>query len=426
VGYTPALLAGEDTVRGLANIHFGTPFQTIDAITFISDNAPSIDSAWTIRALQAAVEAFLAGGTATDDIVAKLADVAEFTKGLLENVIGNPENPDVHDGTLGINAQLQLGHWGFSVTGYGHTGLTVRMGPVYQELVDIYLTTDFSDSAQSAEAIERVRGLTDQLVDPVTGQVYAGSLPSMYAVTFADLMATAGYGTKIFGLVDVGANLKVINRRFTVNRLNSEEAGDITQKLFAGLESGITGVTVDLGGYYRAPSGFAAGLTLENVIPFKSLSKEYTTTYSTVRLANDLDSAGNPIVNGDGDTALVSYTQTNRVSGPIDLEMPFVANAGVSVPLTADWDLAAELLDVFDQQTRFEDYSERISIGTEYRLRFFGDKFHVSPRVGYSQLNPTAGLGLSYAGIVRLDLAYFTSRYVDEREMIAGQLSVAW
>ena len=30
------------------------------------------------------------------------------------------------------------------------------------------------------------------------------------------------------------------------------------------------------------------------------------------------------------------------------------------------------------------------------------------------------------AGIVRLDLAYFTSRYVDERKMIAGQLSVAW
>jgi hypothetical protein len=33
---------------------------------------------------------------------------------------------------------------------------------------------------------------------------------------------------------------------------------------------------------------------------------------------------------------------------------------------------------------------------------------------------------LGYAGIVRLDLAWFTSRYIDERQMIAGQLSVMW
>jgi hypothetical protein len=167
-------------------------------------------------------------------------------------------------------------------------------------------------------------------------------------------------------------------------------------------------------------------VTLANVIPFRKLSTSYHSDYTTAWLQTLRDSAGNPVVNADGDTALVAYTQFNEVSGPAELNLPFVANAGMLLPLTSDWDVSVELVDIFDKESKYPDYGERVGMGTEYRLRFFGDMFQVSPRLGFAQLNATAGLGLSYAGIVRLDFAYFTSRYIDERKMIAGQLSVAW
>jgi hypothetical protein len=211
-----------------------------------------------------------------------------------------------------------------------------------------------------------------------------------------------------------------------VNRLAFHDAPDFTEKAFRGLDYSVTGVTLDLGGYYRAPAGFAVGLNLQNVIPFKKLSTGFTSDYVAVWLRNDLDSAGNPIVNATGDTAVVAYTQKNHVTGPAELEMPFVGNIGMKMPLTADWDVSLELIDIFNQETKYSLYGERVGLGSEYRLRFFDDKFEVSPRIGYAQLNPTAGLGLGYAGIVRLDLAWFTSRYIDERQMIAGQLSVMW
>jgi hypothetical protein len=359
-------------------------------------------------------------------VLAKLDNFENFVQELLSKVIGDPANPDVHNGMGGINAQMQLGHWGFSITGYGQSGMTIRMGTAFQELMDIYFTTDFSDSSQAADAIDRIEGITDIIIDPVTGQLNPTAIPAIFAVTYADVMATAGYGMTVFDAVDVGASLKVINRRFTVNKMRFADAASLPEGAFRGLDYNVTGVTVDLGGYYRAPSGLAVGLSLANIIPFKKLSTSYQSEFTSLWMRTVTDSAGNPVVNPDGDTAVVAYTQRNDVTGPAELELPFVANAGMMYPLTSDWDVSIEMVDIFAEESRYPTYGERLGFGSEYRLRFFGDKFHVSPRIGFAQLNATAGLGLSYAGIVRLDLAYFTSRYVDERKMIAGQLSVAW
>jgi hypothetical protein len=426
VTYSPAMLARDTADRGIGSIYFDAPFQTIDAITFVSSNAPDLDSAFSLRALQEAIEAYRNGENVTDDVLEKLDKFEAFVQEALSKLIGDPSNPDVHNGMGGINAQMQVGHWGFSLSAYGQSGMTVRMGTAFQELMEIYFTTDFNDSAQVADAIERLGAITDAIIDPVTGEVNTSGLPAIFALTYADVMATAGYGMTVFDAVDVGANLKVINRRFTVNRMSFSDAAEVPDNLFRGLDYSVTGVTLDLGGYYKAPSGLAVGLSLANVIPFRKLSTAYQSDYSTVWLKTLTDSAGNPIVNVDGDTAVAAYTQSNDVSGPAELELPFVANAGMMFPVTSDWDVSLEIVDIFAEETRYPDYGERVGVGSEYRLRFFGDKFHVSPRLGFAQLNVTAGLGLSYAGVVRLDLAYFTSGYVDERKMIAGQLSVAW
>jgi hypothetical protein len=420
------MLARDSADRGIANLYLSTPVQTIDAITFITSNAPNLDSAFSLRALQEAVDRYRAGEGVPEEVVAKLDAFAAFVQEALSKLIGDPANPDVHNGLGGINAQMQIGRFGFSLSAYGQSGMTIRMGDAFQELMNIYFTTDFSDSAQVGDAIERIEGITDILVDPVTGEVNTTAIPAIFALTYADVMATAGYGMTLFDLVDVGANVKVINRRFSVNRMSFSDVADFPEGAFRGLSYSVTGVTLDLGGYYRAPSGLALGVTLANVIPFRKLSTSYHSDYTTAWLQTLRDSAGNPVVNADGDTALVAYTQFNEVSGPAELNLPFVANAGMLLPLTSDWDVSVEIVDIFDKESKYPDYGERVGVGTEYRLRFFGDMFQVSPRLGFAQLNATAGLGLSYAGVVRLDFAYFTSRYIDERKMIAGQLSVAW
>ena len=422
----PAFLGMADRFVVGGGIYANAPVQTVDAIVFIGGKQSELEGAFSLRALQDAVDAYRNGTGFSQQVEEKLAAVNAFATELFDKVIGDPANPDVHGGLFDIGASAQVGHWGFSLHAYGQSGMAAYPGPILGPLLEIYLTTDFQDSAQAAEAIAEIEALKDVIVDPVTGEVSPGALPGFFSLTYTDVVASAGYGIMLADSFSVGANLKVINRRFSAARITANDAGDITQNLFADLSTVETGVTFDVGAVYRTSFGLTAGLSVQNLIPVGVLNSGYSINYNSMQLARDLDTQGNPIVNGDGDTALVAFTQKTVIDGPAKLALPFVANIGASFAINENWDVAFELVDAAEQVSVYQNYAERFGFGTEYRFHLFNDVLQLAPRIGFATAEPTFGLGIRIIDHIRIDAAYYTSAIVQARQNIALQLSVEW
>ncbi len=165
---------------------------------------------------------------------------------------------------------------------------------------------------------------------------------------------------------------------------------------------------------------------MQNLIPVGVLNSGYSINYNSMQMARDLDAEGNPIVNTDGDTALVAFTQKTVIDGPAKLALPLVANIGASFAISDDWDAAFELVDVAEQVSVYKSYAERFGFGMEYRFHFFGDVLQLAPRIGFATAEPTFGLGIRIIDHIRIDAAYYTSAIVQARQNIALQLSVEW
>ncbi len=424
--YNPAFLGMTDRFVVSGAILANAPVQTVDAIVFIGGKQSELEGAFSLRALQDAVDAYRDGVGFSQQVEEKLAAVSVFATELFEKVIGDPENPDVHGALFDVGARVQVGHWGFSLYGYGQSGMAAYPGPVLGPLINIYLRTDFQDSAQAAAAIAEIEALKDVIIDPVTGQVSPGALPGFFSLTYTDVVASAGYGFMLADSLSVGANLKVINRRFSAARISANDASDVTQSLFADLSNVETGVTFDVGALYRTTAGLTIGMSVQNLIPVAVLNSGYSINYGSVRVARDVDAQGNPIVNVDGDTALVAFTQKTIIEGPAKLALPLVANIGASLAISDDWDAAFEVVDVAQQVTVYKNYAERICFGTEYRFHLFGDILQLAPRIGFANAEATFGLGVRMFDHFRLDAAYYTAAIVQARQNIAVQLSVDW
>jgi len=424
--YNPGFLGMTDRFTVGGGIYGSAPYQTVDAVVFITGSLGELEGGSSLRSLQEAVEAYRNGVGFTEQVEEKLAKVAAFTKELFAKVIGDPANPDIHGAMLDLNARLQVGHWGFSLYAYGQSGMAAYPGPVLGQLLGIYLTTDFQDSAQAAEAMVQLEALGDQILDPVTGKVLPGALPGFFSLTYTDYVLSGGYGLMVADSLSVGADLKVIQRRFSAARISADDAGDLTQKLYADLKNVQTGVTFDVGAVYRDGGGLTAGMSIQNLIPIGVLNSGYSIDYNALAFRRDTDVNGNPIVNADGDTALVSYTQKTVIEGPAKLALPLVVNVGASFAITPDWDVAFELVDAVQQMSVYENYAQRFGFGMEYRLRLFGDVLELAPRIGYANVEPSLGLGVKIVDLVRLDAAYYTSAIVQARKNIAVQLSVQW
>jgi hypothetical protein len=361
-----------------------------------------------------------------EQVQEKLATISALTSELINTVVGDPDNPDVHAAMIDISAQMQVGHWGFSLRGYGQTGMVAYPGPVLQSLLGLYLRTDFQDTNQAAEAITQLKGILSQTIDPVTGQVVPGALPAFYSLTYADILATAGYGFRPLESLSLGAQMKILNRRFSASRISVDEASDFKQKLMGDLEAGVTGVTFDVGALYSFPSGLKLGLNMQNLIPMQQLSSGYSLGFQSFRFQRDVNDDGSPIINADGDTAIVALAQQYTLTGSARLALPFLANIGMLFPVHEDWDVSFELVDVAQQETRYENYAQRFGFGTEYRFHLFENGLHVSPRLGFANVEATFGLGLRFRDLVQVDCAYYTSSIVQARRNISLQLSVMW
>jgi hypothetical protein len=424
--HNPGFLGRTDRIAGSGSLIAIAPLETIDAIVFLSRHSDEFDRAFSLQSLVETFDAYLQGTTIDQQVQEKLERVAAVTRDLLENVIGDPRNPDIHTANLNFIAQMQVGHWGFSLQGYGQSGMGSYVGPIMASLLEISARTDFNDETQKAQALAQLEGLLARVIDPVTGKVALEVLPAFYSVTFADLMATAGYGFLLAESLSVGVQLKVLNRRFSAARIGVDEASDFSQNAFGGLAVGLTGVTFDVGAVYRLPSGLTVGLNLQNLIPMKTLSSGYNFSLESVQFQPDRETDGSYIINSGGDTALVAYSRKNMFSGPSTLALPFLANIGVLFPINEDWDVSFELVDIAQQESSYESYTQRFGFGLEYRLHFLSDNLHVAPRLGLENTEPSLGIGVSYRDIVALNGAYYAGSQIRARRNFALQLTAWW
>jgi len=424
--HNPGFLGRTHRIVGSGSLIAIAPAQTVNAVIFLSNNSIEFDEALSLRSLKETFDAYRQGMTVEQQVRLKLDKVATVTRDLFDNVIGDPRNPDIHTANLNFIVQMQVGHWGFSLQGYGQSGMGAYVGPILTSLLEIYERTDFDNEVQRAEALAQLEGLLAQAIDPVTGKVAIDVLPAFYSMTFADLMATAGYGFVPAESLSVGVQMKVLNRRFSAARIGVDKASDFSQSAFGGLAVGYTGVTLDVGAVFRLPSGLTVGVNLQNLIPMKTLSSGYNFITESLQFQPDRETDGSFIINSDGDTALVGYSRKITISGPSRLELPFLANIGVMFPIHEDWDASFELVDITQQESLYRNYVQRFGFGMEYRLHFFDDNLHVAPRIGLSNSVPSLGLGVSYRDIVALNGAYFASSVIQERRNFALQLTAWW
>src|SRR5690606_18882039 len=106
----------------------------------------------------------------------------------------------------------------------------------------------------------------------------------------------------------------------------------------------------------------------------KKISSTLTANFAFNYLDYKRDQFGNKQLNERGDTIIQSVNQSYIVGLPFDLELPMILNIGAVHPITENWDAALDIVDLTEKDIRFENYLERIRIGSEYR-QFTSDSY---------------------------------------------------
>ncbi len=254
-----------------------------------------------------------------------------------------------------------------------------------------------------------------------------GLLPQAFAFSYADIVSTVGYGMDFGKYISLGANLKVINRRFSTKFITYDNYDNILADARRDIKKSIWAFTMDIGALAKFEDiGMRVGLSLQNIIPPKKISSSIDfplnlTGYDYYRDPNTgekvvgfVDQSGNIQKNPNGDTMLVAYTQLYEVFFPFDLSAPFLGNLGIMQSITKDWDVSLDIYDMFAQDSKFVGYTERIRLGTEYR--FLDNMFAV--RLGFSDHHIAAGAGFNF-NYFQLDAAYAFDNFVYSQALYA-------
>jgi hypothetical protein len=311
----------------------------------------------------------------------------------------------VHGLNVIPSIQAQFGNWGVSIYGVAQTGFIVFSGSSLTSLAKVNIPNTINDVSND------LLNILNQLVTPLltpNGQDLAGTdvIPVAVAVSYIDIVAAAGYAYPITKDMSVGANLKILNRRFSSKAVSPFNYDNILSEVRKDFDRSITGVTLDLGGVYQFPKlGTRVGMTLQNIIPVKSIRSDLTIT--------DFGQDQN------GNTVQIP------VILPFEMTVPIILSAGAVHPLTENWDVALDWVDIANQDVKMDVYGDRLRIGTEYRLDVTKDKFGVALRAGLAERRVTAGLGLNIFRVLQIDGAYAHDVYTDQFAWF-GQLKLGW
>ncbi|HWP83386.1 MAG TPA: conjugal transfer protein TraF [Bacteroidota bacterium] len=425
--YNPALLARDRFRFDLAGIQASLPNTTLKAIDFLRANKTHFSTGLFLQQISQGINEF---GNATtlqqqEAAVQKINSGLRFLNSLQAEVIGTEENPKTHGIGIVPNIQAQFGTWGFSLFASAQSGFQVQPGRTVSDILALKLPDD--PSQFTVDAITRLAEIIFPLFEPNTNQLDVNqALPEIYALSYVDIVGAGGYAMDVGDGLFIGANVKVINRRFSTKRIASDNIENIVSEARSDFQSSQTGFTVDLGGFYTMSSGTQLGVSLQNILPIQKITSHASINTEVGAIVDyQRDAGGNPIVNGNGDTALVAVQRLINIRVPFDLKTPFVANIGLLHPLTDQWDIAFDWSDIFAQDIRFESTAERFRIGTEYRLDALTEVLGLALRGGLADGQITIGLGLNLFRVIQIDGAIAKDQFVGERAYF-GQIKIGW
>jgi len=295
--------------------------------------------------------------------------------------------------------------------GFSQAGFMVQLSPTLEELADIEIPDNLDHPLLAAKSLAQILG-TLATVAVGGGEGFVNEVfPVAFYLSYIDIVGALGYGFQWKENWMFGANLKVINRRFSVDRVNVEDYDVVLSKAWENIKSDVTGVTCDIGGVYNSSFGTSFGVSLQNLLPIQEIKQSIDTDFREPQIMYDREN-GNYVTNAEGDTALVSAHRNITVNRPFVLKTPFIASVGVSHPLTPDWDVAVDWVDIAEQDSRYRSTTERIRMGTEYRLKFWKDNYIASFRTGFADEHFSVGLGLNISRYFQIDGAYAYDRFV--------------
>ncbi len=422
--YNPALLANEQIRFELPGVYASLPTKSFDAISFLRDNTHQFKTGEFIKSVKQGLRELKTASNEQEALAAlrKIQSGARFAHEMQEALGGTDENPKTHGVSVIPSLSAQIGNFGVSLYGVAQSGFQLVSGPSVAELARVKIP-DRLDQLTIEDYISLATAV-EPLFD-ATGQLNEDALPVVYSVSYIDIVGAVGYAIPVSDEFCVGANVKVLNRRFSSKRVAANYFDKILSEVRSDFNTSITGVTLDLGALYKSPTGTHGGISVQNLIPMKTLTSNMNVRrVQTGILDYDRDQFGNIIVT-NGDTALVAGEQKVRVIVPIELKSPLVVNVGMMHPLTENWDVALDVADVAAQDDLFEDYLHRIRVGTEFRLDAMKDKLGIAFRAGLAEKRPTFGIGLNLFRFLQIDGAFAHDTFTDENSYFA-QVKLGW
>ena len=411
----PAFLGYERRMIEAFGLQANMPPETFEATSYLSTHMDEFEEAASLNAVWDGINAFFAPGVSWQerlDALNQIQDGMKFTLDTVEKVTGPSSDPETHGMGVLPSVCAQLGHWGFSLYGYGYSGFRVHMSPTLDSLAAVPIPETLEHPMLAVRSVAQMLGILGTTLLK-GGETFENEvLPVAFYFAYMDLIGSVGYGFDYKDRWKFGANFKIVNRRFTTDRVAVADYDAILSTAMSHIESGITGVTADLGVYYQSKWGTGFGLSTLNVIPIQEIERHIETVFKVPRVFIDRDDNGEVITNADGDTALVSTYVQVTTDRPLVLSTPFLLNAGLHHPITPNWDVALDWVDIAEQDSRYRSTWERIRMGTEYRWAPWKDKLCVALRTGFSDKKMTGGLGFQSYHHIHLDGAYAWDRFV--------------
>lgn len=404
----PALLAKKKNYIDVFGFNMAMPPSTWDAAWFLEDHYNEFIEAASLTEVWDGVNAFLEPQATTQQRLSALQQVQDgmiFAVDLMNEVTGPSEDPMHHGFSVLPGFDAQFGNLGFSLYGYGQANLMVRQSPTLDALVAVDIPENLDHPLQAAKSMLQIMGILGAGILQDNRTFSQEVFPVAFYLSCIDVVGTAGYGRSVWKYLDAGANLKVINRRFSLNRIPVVEYDALIDKAFSDLNKSVTGVTLDLGFHSRLPFGTEVGLSLLNIIPMKSLEDNIQVDAIQHEIAYDL-LAGKKQVNEDGDTLMVRYKRPVNLTLPFDLKVPFLVNIGFRHDITKQLSVGFDWLDIFEENSRYQSTAGRLRVGTQYIQPVWQDKLSITGRVGVGDEHVCGGIGFSIFQTVLIDGAY--------------------
>ncbi len=421
----PAFLGTKKFSLEAFSVQASLPPETFTAANFLNGNIEEFKQAVSLKEVWNGVNDFKAANSVQQQLAAlqRIQNGLKFPRDLLDKVVGSSDSPLTHGLKVIPGISLQTQNFGFSIYAVGQSGFIVQQNPVIDMLLDTHIPNDLNNSQEVISAVSSIAGLLQTLVD-ASGNISLDAFPVTYSISYIDIVAAAGYGMKLTPHLNFGANLKIINRRFSAKRIVTQDFNEILNVLKKDFDANKTGLTIDIGALYDFNFGFRVGLSVQNLIPLQTLTSTMNAKIVQSGFDYKRDQNGNITLDNNRDTVIQVVTRNANIFLPFDLKLPILINLGANYSINRNWDVSFELADAADQDTRYNFYENRIRIGSEYRLET-ANNFGVAFRVGLADSRFTGGLGFNIFRVFQIDAAYAYDEYVQTYSYY-GQIKFGW